>query len=289
MTDFQPAREQMAWVEELKATFAYSDLFAKYTEIVSLKIVSVVLEKRNNTLSITFHDGRILTIDDQGQSCCEERWITCDDDLSGLEGASLVGLNLSGAEANGPDGDDQQFVHVTTTKGSFTLCTHNSHNGYYGGFDIVAELHDMSAEEPEEDDPAEDHSTRYWRKMRALRPAMARRLRAARADVKVNPVTEAEIIATGGDPTKKYRKGSLDRWITYTRAEAAAKTWRVHPQTKAEQEADDLLRHFYNHQRRRPSLRRPRDKRPDVTPPRIETLAETADVSNVVVFQGRAA
>jgi hypothetical protein len=30
---------------------------------------------------------------------------------------------------------------VQTTKGSFTICTHNEHNGYYGGFSLRVKLH----------------------------------------------------------------------------------------------------------------------------------------------------
>ena len=33
-----------------------------------------------------------------------------------------------------------QFLVVTTSKGAFTIETHNEHNGYYGGFFIEAEV-----------------------------------------------------------------------------------------------------------------------------------------------------
>ena len=30
-----------------------------------------------------------------------------------------------------------QFLEIKTSKGIFTMSTHNEHNGYYGGFAIV--------------------------------------------------------------------------------------------------------------------------------------------------------
>ena len=41
---------------------------------------------------------------------------------------------------NEPDeyGDHEvQFLLVNTSIGTFTVASHNEHNGYYGGFDIV--------------------------------------------------------------------------------------------------------------------------------------------------------
>jgi hypothetical protein len=34
---------------------------------------------------------------------------------------------------------ETQFLIVDTTKGSFTIVNHNEHNGYYGGFGLVAQ------------------------------------------------------------------------------------------------------------------------------------------------------
>jgi hypothetical protein len=138
----------MAWVNEIIGDFAFVDLFAKYTEIVGLTIKEVVMAgTEGDQLAIHFTDGRILIIGDGGASCCESRYMTCDDDLSGHEGGNLLSIDMDAA--GGPpenEGDsesyhEQQFVKVQTTKGSFTLCTHNIHNGYYGGFSLTAELH----------------------------------------------------------------------------------------------------------------------------------------------------
>ena len=86
---------------------------------------------------IAFDDGTAILIKDEGQSCCEDRYITCDDDNAALIGGTLEDISLrDGPEEEGEYGDvhETQFVIVQTSKGAFTLCSHNEHNGYYGGF-----------------------------------------------------------------------------------------------------------------------------------------------------------
>jgi hypothetical protein len=90
-------------------------------------------------LVLTFLDGTEISIWDNGQSCCEHRYMTTDDDVR-----SLVGHNLARIEAKeGPDGEggdechEQVFVEVGTDKGFITIVNHNEHNGYYGGFGLT--------------------------------------------------------------------------------------------------------------------------------------------------------
>lgn len=97
-------------------------------------------------LNLTFSEGGLLTIRDDGQSCCENRYMTTDDDLPSFVGAKLVGFD----EAEGPDVKEEpdedgysyndphetMFVRLHTTAGTITLVTHNEHNGYYGGFSV---------------------------------------------------------------------------------------------------------------------------------------------------------
>lgn len=92
--------------------------------------------KENNALTIKFDDGKKLLISDGGQSSCEERYMTIDDDLSGYDGAILNKIELRDVQESEENYEvhETQFVVVTTSKGSFTVCTHNVHNGYYGGF-----------------------------------------------------------------------------------------------------------------------------------------------------------
>lgn len=93
---------------------------------------------------ITFEDGVSIKIFDDGQSCCENRYITCDDDVSCLVGGKLIKIESS--EDGESDGDYDEvhewvFIEVATDKDHIKFCTHNEHNGYYGGFGLsVTEL-----------------------------------------------------------------------------------------------------------------------------------------------------
>lgn len=103
------------------------------------------IEIHDSELRLTFGDGSRIKLFDDGQSCCEHRYMTCDDDLSYYIGAQLLDAEIKDA----PDAEDEygvhevQFLEVKTSKGSFTVASHNEHNGYYGGFWIkAAEMED---------------------------------------------------------------------------------------------------------------------------------------------------
>lgn len=87
---------------------------------------------------LTFEDGEKVRIFDDGQSCCERRYITTDDDLSDLVGHTLRHVLVK----DGPEVEEEYEVHETcfveigTDVGCVTLTTHNEHNGYYGGFSL---------------------------------------------------------------------------------------------------------------------------------------------------------
>lgn len=109
---------------------------------IGREIASVTI---NNAVVMTFSDGCTLTVSDDGQSCCEHRYITCDDDLASFAGDVLVAIDERDGPAPEPaDGDNDAhevaFIEFTTGRGSFTVCTHNEHNGYYGGFALRAEF-----------------------------------------------------------------------------------------------------------------------------------------------------
>lgn len=90
----------------------------------------------DDVLSIGFDDGSTLNAKDDGQSCCEHRYMVCDDDLPHFIGAKLTKLELKNAP-NEPDdyGEHEvQFLEISTSNGSFSIANHNEHNGYYGGF-----------------------------------------------------------------------------------------------------------------------------------------------------------
>jgi hypothetical protein len=97
------------------------------------------IEISDSQLDITFTSGDKLSIYDDGQSCCEHRYMRTDDDLNYFAGHALTSLELRDApdESDGYDTHEVQFLIITTNQGSFTIANHNEHNGYYGGFAIV--------------------------------------------------------------------------------------------------------------------------------------------------------
>jgi hypothetical protein len=104
------------------------------------RLIEAVIEE-NDALSIRFVGGGSLRIWDGGQSCCENRYMTTDDELDTFVGAKVVSLEaVEGPEVPVEDGygdvHEQMFVKLETTAGTITMVTHNEHNGYYGGFDV---------------------------------------------------------------------------------------------------------------------------------------------------------
>lgn len=87
---------------------------------------------------IKFEDRTKIGIADHGQSCCEDRFMTTDDDVTALAGTSLISIE----EKPGPDVDDDNncheicFVEIQTDRISLQLVNHNIHSGYYGGFNM---------------------------------------------------------------------------------------------------------------------------------------------------------
>lgn len=111
---------------------------------LNIKILSVELV--DNELIFHLANKKNLIMWDDGQSCCEYRYMVCDDDLTHFENSTLLDITLE----NAPDVETEydvheiQFLHVKTSRGSFTVSSHNKHNGYYGGFRIQAELKDVN-------------------------------------------------------------------------------------------------------------------------------------------------
>lgn len=105
---------------------------------VGKTIRQVVL--RDDELRFTFYGGSKLTLYDDEQICCESRYMRTDDDLKAFSGAKFLGIEVKQA----PDVFDEwithevQFLEIQTDRGVFTMSSHNEHNGYYGGFSIVA-------------------------------------------------------------------------------------------------------------------------------------------------------
>ena len=94
------------------------------------------LSSNEDALYITFEDGKRISLFDDGQSCCEHRYMRTDDDLDYYVGSKLLGGEIKDAPSVEAEYDEHevQFLEIITDKGSFTMSNHNEHNGYYGGF-----------------------------------------------------------------------------------------------------------------------------------------------------------
>ncbi|MFA5135621.1 MAG: hypothetical protein WC505_07610 [Patescibacteria group bacterium] len=108
-----------------------------------IKAIALNADGRSTTdcLTVAFTDDTGIKLWDDGQSCCERRYMTCGDDLTAFSGATLMGIEV----ADGPGTTDKycqphdiQFLRVLTSDGVVTVETHNEHNGYYGGFSVKA-------------------------------------------------------------------------------------------------------------------------------------------------------
>jgi hypothetical protein len=106
-----------------------------------LNKVITALTLDDDGLHFTFGDGHKMRMYDDGQSCCEKRYMHTDDDLPYYVGAVLTGAEIVDGPADDDDYDEHeiQFLKVDTSRGRFTVETHNEHNGYYGGFYVIAE------------------------------------------------------------------------------------------------------------------------------------------------------
>jgi hypothetical protein len=112
------------------------------------KIHRASFDAENDRVILSFEDGVIISIFDNGQSCCESRYMVCEDDLSTLNGKTLRAIEVvEGPDAEMTDKDSDNyheicFLEIKTNEGPIvTFSTHNEHNGYYGGFGLsIAEL-----------------------------------------------------------------------------------------------------------------------------------------------------
>ena len=93
----------------------------------------------SGAMTLEFDDGVKIRIWDDGQSCCESRYITCDDDPKSLVGSKLKDIVVTGSDDSESDYDvhEKVFIEVATDQGHIKFVTHNEHNGYYGGFGLT--------------------------------------------------------------------------------------------------------------------------------------------------------
>ena len=117
-------------------------------EVVKLyqgkSICSFLLEEE--ALLIRFTDDSALKLFDEGQQCCEQRYLRSDDDFRAVEGAQFLDAQVREAaesaflvDTNNCGIHEVQFLVILTSLGELTISAHNEHNGYYGGFTLSAE------------------------------------------------------------------------------------------------------------------------------------------------------
>ena len=102
------------------------------------KVIKSARLTADDELVLVFEDDSALSVSDQGQSCCESRYMRTDDNLDDLVGCRLLGFEIKDAPSVAGDYDihEIQFLEVKTDKGCVTMASHNEHNGYYGGFSV---------------------------------------------------------------------------------------------------------------------------------------------------------
>lgn len=94
----------------------------------------------NDCLVLSFEGGSKIVISDDGQICCENRYMSTDDDVQSLVGHKLVRIEVKDTsdvafvENEGDREHEVCFLEIGTDDGFITIVNHNEHNGYYGGF-----------------------------------------------------------------------------------------------------------------------------------------------------------
>lgn len=109
-------------------------------EFIGKTIIKIDMNEKR--LRLLFFDETSLTFRDNGQSCCENRYMRTDDDLEYHVSSTFLGAETSASEEMIVDeyGEHEiEFLKISTSNGGFTISNHNEHNGYYGGFWIIAE------------------------------------------------------------------------------------------------------------------------------------------------------
>lgn len=106
-------------------------------ELVGHQIMYAALS--DDRLVLGLDNGKWFSIWDDGQSCCESRYMRTDDDVQSLVGHTLARIEAKDGPNEPGDYDEHEicFVEVGTDQGFITLVNHNEHNGYYGGFGLT--------------------------------------------------------------------------------------------------------------------------------------------------------
>lgn len=100
------------------------------------------LSLSDDTVCVTLENVGSFKLYDNGQSCCEHRYMVTDDDLTQFVGGRLNDMEIKAADSiKGTNEYDEahevQFLRLITDRGNVVFSNHNEHNGYYGGFNIT--------------------------------------------------------------------------------------------------------------------------------------------------------
>lgn len=122
----------------------YNDNDVDPDKYIGRRIKSVSF--KDNVLSLVFEDKVTIEISDQGQQCCEHRYMTCDDNIQDLVGQVLKKILVKNVthgrerdDESGAERPDTAFLEIQTNTNSVGFATHNEHNGYYSGFRLIIE------------------------------------------------------------------------------------------------------------------------------------------------------
>ena len=101
------------------------------------EIITNAVFDGDSQITLSFGNKR-LSISDEGQSCCEHRYMNVQDDISYLIGKTYLGWELSDytEEDESYAVHEIQFLNIKTSDYVLQVANHNQHNGYYGGFCI---------------------------------------------------------------------------------------------------------------------------------------------------------
>jgi hypothetical protein len=112
--------------------------------LVGFPITAAKLDTETNQFEFELAGVRKFVLRDDQRSCCETRYITCDDPMSNIIGGLITKITCEDGgdrSDNEYERHDVMFVKVETHLGFIALTTHNCHNGYYGGFTLM--LHEL--------------------------------------------------------------------------------------------------------------------------------------------------
>ena len=139
---------QRGFTQNLHAIFGDGGKTAEAYHLVAEKTIDRVWFDNEDNALVVETGGNVVAFYDAGQCCCENRYMTCDDDLDQFAGAKLLSVEeREGPTEEGEYGEEHEtaFLKIVTDKGDITACTHNEHNGYYGGFSIFAAVRERKS------------------------------------------------------------------------------------------------------------------------------------------------